>query len=158
MYVDQSMVGDASMTCCVCYEEFNTIRGASGADRPDNSIRCSNNHNTCMRCIANLTMPARGDRSEGFSGFVITCPMCRDVVPLDVFQVLCVMRNSVRGASQEFPCICMLEEWVSNEDSVSECPNHTPSVVFRTSDPDPNEPDPPRVNAPRRSARLSSRA
>lgn len=158
MFVDQSMAGDPAMTCCVCYDEFKTMRKACGTDCVDNSIRCSNTHYTCMKCIANFTIPARGDRSDGFSGFVIKCPMCREIVPLDVFQVLCVMRNSVRSASQEFPCICVLNEWVTNTDSVSECPNHNPTVIFRTSPPPGGDPAPDNEPHPRRSARLSSRS
>ena len=154
--MDPSMTGDA-MTCSICYEEFKTIRscvGTSGsnADLFDNRFQCSNNHYTCMRCIANLTMPARGDRSDGFSGIVIKCPVCREIVPLDVFQVLCVMRNSIRSASQEFPCIRILNEWVGNTDSASECPSHTQSMAT------PQDPIPNDEPIPRRSARLAARA
>lgn len=136
--------GAPAELCQVCYEPFREMRKDARISslRYDNNLACGNGHYTCFKCVANIAAPAMGDRSGGFSGFVFKCPLCRDHVGLDLFNILRVLRDSSARAVAEFPCVAVLNAWLENSSADAVCGEQRR----------PSEPRAP----PRRSERLAA--
>lgn len=83
--------------CPVC---MDAMLAAHDADYvADNAVGCANNHQICVGCVRQLTMPTELC-SPTCCGFNYKCPICRDVCCLRASYVLVLLRGS-QGAAKE---------------------------------------------------------
>lgn len=104
-------MADASVgDCPICLDALEP--GDAVGVPHDNALACQGGHWVCVPCLRKILQPDPSPRSDGRSGHMYQCPLCRKHCVLSVLNAHVLIKGSWSEAVKTLPCACHLHQWM----------------------------------------------